>query len=300
MGSAEARIKSLTLPRPTNGDRPTERDRRSHGDRPSERGPAHGDRPLQRGPAHGDRRSRRGRPELWVCNLGTVEYREALGLQERLRAARQHNELPDLLLLLEHPPVYTRGRRSGEGELPMGEDWYRTQGIEIVDTDRGGKVTYHGPGQLVGYPITRISDVVAYLRTLERALATALAEEGIPARARPEDGPDYTGVWVQDRKIASLGVHVARGVTTHGFAVNVENDLQPFGWVVPCGLDGVRMTSLIKETGCLNGQMKCFRRRVAWQVAEVLGCRQRLVSPAQLASRAPAPEFLPSPLAAGV
>jgi lipoyl(octanoyl) transferase len=164
----------------------------------------------------------------------------------------------------------------------MGEDWYLMQGIEIVQTDRGGKVTYHGPGQLVGYPIVRVDDVVAYVRLLERALVAALGEAGIAARARPEDGPDFTGVWVEDRKIASIGVHVAHGVTTHGFAVNVENDLQPFGWIVPCGLEGVRMTSLIKETGQLQGQLKCFRRRVAWQVAEALGRRQRLVSPQRL------------------
>jgi lipoyl(octanoyl) transferase len=227
------------------------------------------------------------RPQLWVCHLGSVEYREALALQERIRAARQRDELPDVLLTLEHWPVYTRGRRSGPGELPMGEDWYRMQGIDIVETDRGGKVTYHGPGQLVGYPIVRIDDVVAYVRTLERALVAALAEEGVPARARAEDGPDYTGVWVEDRKIASIGVHVARGVTTHGFAVNVENDLQPFSWIVPCGLEGVQMTSLIKETGRLAGQLRCFRRRAAYQLAEALDRRQRLVSLARLETARP-------------
>ncbi len=224
----------------------------------------------------------RGTPELWVCHLGTVEYREGLALQERIRAARQQEELPDVLLLLEHWPVYTRGRRSVAGELPMGEDWYRMQGIDVVETDRGGKVTYHGPGQLVGYPIVRVNDVVEYVRTLERALVAALAEEGIVARGRPEDGPDYTGVWVGERKIASIGVHVARGVTTHGFAVNVENDLQPFSWVVPCGLEGVQMTSLIKETGRFAGQMPCFRKRTAYQVARALGRRQRLVSLSRL------------------
>jgi lipoyl(octanoyl) transferase len=225
-------------------------------------------------------------PELWVCHLGTVEYRPALALQERLRAARQDDALPDVLLTLEHPPVYTRGRRSAPEELPMGEDWYLAQGIEIVETDRGGKVTYHGPGQLVGYPIVRVDDVVAYVRLLERALVAALFEEGVAARARPQDGPDYTGVWFEDRKIASIGVHVARGVTTHGFAANIENDLQPFGWVVPCGLDGVQMTSLIKETGRLAGQMRCFRKRAAWQVAQALGRRQRLVSLARLEATA--------------
>jgi lipoyl(octanoyl) transferase len=221
---------------------------------------------------------RRDRPELWVCHLGTIEYRTALALQERIRAARQEDALPDVLLTLEHWPVYTRGRRSAVGELPMGEEWYRMQGIDIVETDRGGKVTYHGPGQLVGYPIVRVEDVVAYVRLLERALVSALADEGVQARARFDDGPDFTGVWVGARKIASIGVHVARGVTTHGFAVNVENDLQPFSWIVPCGLEGVQMTSLIRETSRLAGQMKCFRRRAAYQLAEALGRRQRLVS----------------------
>jgi lipoyl(octanoyl) transferase len=220
----------------------------------------------------------RARPELWVCHLGTIEYREALALQERVRAARQAGELPDVLLTLEHWPVYTRGRRSAPGELPMGEDWYRMQGFDIVETNRGGKVTYHGPGQLVGYPIIEVDDVVVYVRTLEQALVASLADEGISARARPDEGPDFTGAWVGERKIASIGVHVARGVTTHGFAVNVENDLQPFGWIVPCGLEGVQMTSIIKETRRLQGQMRCYRRRAAWRLAEALGRRQRLVS----------------------
>jgi lipoyl(octanoyl) transferase len=224
--------------------------------------------------------------ELWVCRLGTVGYRDALALQERLRVARQHDELPDVMLLLEHPPVYTRGRRSAPGELPMGEEWYALQGIETVQTDRGGKVTYHGPGQLVGYPIVRVDDVLEYVRTLERALVAALGEEGVAARGRTDDGIDYTGVWVGERKIASIGVHVSRGVTTHGFAINVENDLQPFSWVVPCGLDGVQMTSLIRETGRGAGQMPCFRKRVAFQVAQALGRRQRLVSLERIDSRA--------------
>jgi lipoyl(octanoyl) transferase len=221
-------------------------------------------------------------PELWVCHLGTVEYREALAFQRRIHAARLQELVPDVVLTLEHWPVYTRGRRSAPGELPMGEAWYLAQGIDVVQTDRGGKVTYHGPGQLVGYPIVRVDDVVAYVRLLERALVAALAQEGVVARARPEDGPDYTGVWVEDRKIASIGVHVAHGVTTHGFAVNVENNLQPFSWVVPCGLEGVRMTSLIKETGRSQGQMPCFRRRAAFELARALGRRQRLVSRARL------------------
>jgi len=223
--------------------------------------------------------------ELWVCHLGVVEYREALALQERLRTARQADLLPDVMLLLEHWPVYTRGRRSSPGELPMGDEWYRMQGIDVVQTDRGGKVTYHGPGQLVGYPIVRTNDVVAYVRVLEQALVGALADEGVTAHARDAEGPAFTGVWVGERKIASLGVHLARGVTTHGFAVNVENDLQPFGWIVPCGLDGVQMTSLMRELG--GARMKCFRKRAAYAVAKALDRRQRLVSLDRLLAAAP-------------
>ncbi len=239
--------------------------------------------------------------ELWVCHLGKLEYREALDLQERVRDARQRGLVPDVLLTLEHWPVYTRGRRSGSDELPMGEEWYRLQGIDVVDTDRGGKVTYHGPGQLVGYPIVRVDDVVAHVRMLERVLVSSLGAEGVVARARPEEGPEYTGVWVQERKIASIGVHVARGVTTHGFAVNVENDLQPFSWIVPCGLSNVRMTSLIAETRRGPGQLKCLRRRVAYELALALGVRQRLVSRARLQAsidRPPAqPASAPAPAA---
>ena len=225
--------------------------------------------------------------ELWVCHAGTLDYRAALDLQGRLAAARQADEIPDTMLMLEHHPVYTRGRRTGPGELPMGEEWYLMQGIEIVDVDRGGKVTYHGPGQLVGYPIVRVSDVLAYVRTLEQALIAALAQEGVSARARADEGPDFTGVWVGERKIASIGVHVARGVTTHGFAINIENDLQPFQWVVPCGLPDVQMTSFIRETGRLAGQMPCLRKRVAYAVALGLGRRQRLISLARLQARLP-------------
>jgi lipoate-protein ligase B len=220
--------------------------------------------------------------QLWTVHLGLVEYHEAYALQERVRAARQADIVPDTLLVLEHPPVYTRGRRSQPGELAMGEAWYRTQGIDIVDVDRGGKVTYHGPGQLVGYPIMRVDDVIAYVRTMERAIVAALADEGVTgARARPQDGRDFTGVWLGERKIASIGVHVARQVATHGFAVNVDNDLQPFEWVVACGLPDVRMTSITAETR-RGDHLACFRKAMAFRFAEAFGRRQRLVTPARL------------------
>jgi lipoyl(octanoyl) transferase len=242
---------------------------------------------------------RRSPNDLWVCHLGTVPYREALAVQLDVAARRQAGELPDTLLLLEHPPVYTRGRRSRPGELTLGEDFYLARGIEVVPTDRGGRVTYHGPGQLVGYPIMGVADVVAHLRTAEDAIVAALAEEGLQARSRPHDGPDYTGVWVGDRKIASLGVHVSRGVSTHGFAVNVDNDLEPFLWVVACGLPDVAMTSLAAEleqdggeAACTRVTLSCFRRRVAHHFCAAHGRRQRLVSPQRLGiagSGTPAP-----------
>jgi lipoyl(octanoyl) transferase len=223
----------------------------------------------------------RSSSELWVCQLGTVPYVEALQLQRELAARRGEGELPDMLLLLEHPPVYTRGRRARADELPLGEELYRARGIDLQDTDRGGRVTYHGPGQLVGYPIMALDDVGAHVRAIEAAIVDALAHEGVAARARTQDGPDYTGVWVDERKIASIGVHVARGISTHGFAVNVDNDLQPFSWVIPCGLPQVQMTSLAVELG-RTGLLRCFRRRIAHSFCSVHGRRQRIVGRARL------------------
>ena len=185
-----------------------------------------------------------------------MPYEEARSLQKEIERARQVEAIPDVLLLLEHPPVYTKGRRTTTDELPMGVDWYRMQGIDVVDTDRGGRVTYHGPGQLVGYPIVGLrayrDDVHEYIRRMEQVIVSALAEWGV--EAGPIDG--LTGVWTTPsassqsaQKIGSIGVHVSRGVTTHGFAINVNNDLQPFQWIVPCGIESCRMTSLTRELG---------------------------------------------------
>src|SRR4051794_1764351 len=220
--------------------------------------------------------------ELWVAQLGRVPYAEALALQERVGARRQPDETPDPLLPLEPPPVYPRGRRTLPADLPMGDDWYRMQGIEVHDVDRGGRVTYHGPGQIVGYPIMRIGDVVEYLRVMERAIIAALGDEQVEAQIR--DG--LTGVWADDRKIGSIGEHVQRGVTTHGFAVNVDCDLQPFEWIVPCGIDNVRMTSLYKESGRVGG-MSCFRKRMAWRFSQAYGLRQRIVTRERLLAPVP-------------
>jgi lipoyl(octanoyl) transferase len=227
--------------------------------------------------------------ELWVANLGRVPYAEGVALQDRIRGARQAGAIPDTLLLLEHDPVYTKGRRTERSDLPMGDDWYRAQGIEVAETSRGGRVTYHGPGQLVGYPIMGIGDVIAYLRTMERAVIAALADEGVDARVRE----GLTGVWAGGRKIGSIGVHVSRGVTMHGFAVNVDGDLQPFEWIVPCGIDGVRMTSVYLETR-RTGAMRRFRKRMAWRFADAFGLRQRLVSIDRLLESAAPVEAVPA------
>jgi lipoyl(octanoyl) transferase len=209
-------------------------------------------------------------PDVWCIRLGVVPYEDARELQRLVQEARQAGRVPDVLLLLQHPPVYTKGRRTKDGELPMGEDWYRMQGIEVAETDRGGGVTYHGPGQLVGYPIVSLKaygdDVRDYVARMERVMIESLGDFAVGAGVIEE----LTGVWAGEglppvganaddvrpqvvsgelRKIGSIGVHVSRGVTTHGFAVNVNNDLQPFEWIVPCGIDGCRMTSLCRELG---------------------------------------------------
>ncbi|HET7509914.1 MAG TPA: lipoyl(octanoyl) transferase LipB [Solirubrobacterales bacterium] len=227
---------------------------------------------------------------ILVVRCGLVPYEEARELQRQLEAQRQRGEVPDVLMLLEHPPVYTRGRRSQPQELPMGAAWYEAQGIEVRDTDRGGLVTYHGPGQLVAYPIVHLGaygdDVHMYVRGLERVMIEALGEFGVEARTIE----NLTGVWVpqrgrrdenrsmqpeigpsagaEARKIGSIGLHVSRGVTTHGLAVNVNNDLQPFEWVVPCGIEGVGMTSLSRELGA-EQDLGAFADAIVARYAEV-------------------------------
>jgi len=211
--------------------------------------------------------------ELHVTQLpGLVPYDEGVRLQEELREGVEQGRLPDQLLLLEHEPVYTRGRRTKPEELPMGADWYRAQGIEVCDADRGGAVTYHGPGQLVGYPIMRIEGVHEYVAALERAIIAALAGQGVQAEVR--DG--LTGVWAPKGKIASIGVRVKNRVSMHGLAVNVDNDLQPFEWVVPCGMEGTLMSSVCKETG-ESGHLDSFREALLARLCEQLGREARVV-----------------------
>jgi lipoyl(octanoyl) transferase len=223
--------------------------------------------------------------EVWTVRAGRVPYEAARVAQKRLEARRQAGDIPDLLLLLEHPPVYTRGRRSTPEELPMDEDWYRMQGIEIADTDRGGRVTYHGPGQLVGYPIVSLhpygDDVHEYIRRMEKVVIAALRDWQVEAEV--VDG--LTGVWTPEpRKIASIGVHVSRGVTTHGFAINVNNDLQPFEWIVPCGIEACRVTSVSRELGA-EQDLDAFASTVRDRFGEVYGRDPVEVEAAELSER---------------
>jgi lipoyl(octanoyl) transferase len=253
--------------------------------------------------------------ELLVASCGLVPYDDARAAQEALRAARQEGRIPDVLLLLEHPPVYTRGRRTDPAELPMGAEWYEAQGIEVRDTDRGGRVTYHGPGQLVAYPIVALQpyggDVHEYVRRMERVMVGALADHGVGAGTIA----GLTGVWTAAgavapaadataetvaapvaegrlRKIGSIGIHVSRGVTTHGLAINVSNDLQPFEWIVPCGIDGCRMTSLTRELGA-EQEMDSFAASLANRFAEVYERLPVPVSASELAGRAGGGSSLP-------
>jgi lipoyl(octanoyl) transferase len=252
------------------------------------------------------------RDDVWMVRCGRVPYEQAREAQARLAAARQGDEVPDLLLLLEHPPVYTRGRRSEPGELPMGEDWYRAQGIEVSDTDRGGAVTYHGPGQLVGYPIVSLKpygdDVHAYVRRLVRVMIEALGGFGVKAQTINH----LTGVWTtgaapasgadpgnEARKIGSIGVHISRGVTTHGFAINVNNDLQPFEWIVPCGIEGCRVTSLGRERGA-EQDMTEFSDAVAERFGAVYERSLLSIEAAQLAKHVKGIEQLTVAPATGV
>src|SRR5437763_484585 len=171
-----------------------------------------------------------------VTNLGRIEYARALAMQADLVAQRKRGEVPDHLLLLEHPHVITLGRNGHMENLLANEDVLCRAGIQFHPSDRGGDITYHGPGQLVGYPVLDLRewkrDVVGYVRAIEQVLIDTLADFGITAGRIP----GCTGVWVDHAKIAAIGVHISRWVTSHGFALNVNTDLSYFQYIVPCGL----------------------------------------------------------------
>lgn len=225
--------------------------------------------------------------------LGRVPYAEAEALQRRVRADVKSGSGPEHLLLLEHPHVYTLGRNADPADVLVPRAWLEAQGVEVHECDRGGQVTYHGPGQLVGYPIVNLDpdrrDLRRYVHDLQEVLIRTLADHGLDGQRR--DGKDFIGIWVGDAKVASIGVHVSRWITTHGFALNVDTDLSYFRRIVPCGLTQVEMASfrtLGAATGAEPPPLGAVAERVAHHFARVFD--RELVL---------APDLRPEPVAAG-
>ncbi|MFL5485901.1 MAG: lipoyl(octanoyl) transferase LipB [Gemmatimonadaceae bacterium] len=207
--------------------------------------------------------------ELWTVPLGRMGYGEALELQRSIARDRISGTIPqDVLLLLEHPPVVTLGRGAKEKHLVASPEFLQSKGVELFEVERGGDVTFHGPGQLVGYPIIDLKrhrqDLHWYLRTIEQALINTLEDYGIPG----ERNTAYTGVWTRGKKIASIGVHARDWITWHGFALNVTTDLSYFDLIIPCGIDGVVMTSVARELGVGDISIQDLRDRISAKFAE--------------------------------
>ncbi|MEO6120118.1 MAG: lipoyl(octanoyl) transferase LipB [Terriglobales bacterium] len=195
-------------------------------------------------------------PLLQVLHLGLIDYATALKLQETLVDLRKRGRIADTLLLLEHPPVITLGRNAKAANIVVSPELLAERGVEVFEVNRGGDVTFHGPGQLVGYPICDLRGLtlevsgkrlgaVDFVRRMEEVLIRACADFDISA----ERVPGRTGVWTPERKIAAIGVHISRGVTSHGFALNVTTDLEQFKLIVPCGITGKNVTSMEQELG---------------------------------------------------
>jgi len=207
-------------------------------------------------------------------DLGLISYAEAYALQQRVVAARKAGAIEDVLLFCEHPHVITQGRNGKREHLLVSEHVLRQKGVEFYETSRGGDVTYHGPGQIVGYPILNLAairrDVVWYVRTLEEAMIRATAEFGITA----ERVLGKTGIWVRagntEEKLAAIGVHISRWVTSHGFAYNVSTDLRNFDLIVPCGIADRKTTSLEKLLG-RNIEQTDVASKIAKHLGELLG-----------------------------
>jgi lipoyl(octanoyl) transferase len=211
--------------------------------------------------------------------LGRLDYGTALRLQQQLVELRHQQRIGDVLLLLEHPPVLTLGRNADRSNILATDEMLAQRGVDVVETNRGGDVTYHGPGQLVGYPIVDLRaatprmGAIDYVRKLEEVLIRVCAEFQIFA----DRVPGRTGVWtrsggsIAEKKIAAIGVHISRGITSHGFAFNVTADLADFGWIVPCGISDRQVTSLDLETGLSSRQlpMEDIANRVARQFGRV-------------------------------
>ncbi len=226
----------------------------------------------------------------WVVDLGRMEYGVALDWQHRVHAAVRDGAWPDTLLLVEHDPVFTVGRhaRGSHANVLWSEDERRGQGVALFDVDRGGDATYHGPGQQVGYPILHLGrysgDLLVYLRDLEQAFITLLADEGIAARRIPP----HTGVWVGDDKVVAIGVKASQRVTSHGFAFNVDVNLDHFRGIIPCGLQDKGVTSLVRLTGRPTS-IQAVRPAMLNHLGAALGCTWEPLGADVAESRLPAP-----------
>ena len=213
--------------------------------------------------------ARRAAPPLAVRDLGTLPYADAVALQDQLTQQRLDEQIPDTLLLLEHPPVITLGRRATLDDVFVSEQELAARGIQVQRATRGGLVTYHGPGQLVGYPILRLRarelSVPCYVRALENAIIRALSDVGIDAHI----DPDHVGVWTGQGKIAAIGVAQRHGVTMHGFAVNLQPDLSHFLLINPCGIGQMGVTSARAILGH-DVDLQTFKSRIAVAVEREL------------------------------
>ena len=213
--------------------------------------------------AHGD---------LWVRDLGLIGYQECLSLQKKLASRRLAGEIPDTLLLLEHNPVITIGTAGGEDALLVKPEEAEKAGVELFHTDRGGNITYHGPGQLVGYPIFDLrlhgKDVHLFLRNLEQAVVDLLAGFGVEGRSVP----GYTGVWVGDEKICSIGIAVRKWISYHGFALNVNPSFEHWALIHPCGLVDRQVTSIERLIG-RNPGMEAVKAAAVYNFAEVFALK---------------------------
>jgi len=185
--------------------------------------------------------------KLFSSDFGFIDYKEAWDLQHRLLELRKEDKIPDVFLLLEHPHTYTLGKVADPKNLVGSEEYLKANNISVYNIDRGGDITYHGPGQIVGYPIITLSDwhndTHKYLRGLEEVIILTCSEYGI----RTERKKDYTGVWIEERKIAAIGIKISNWVTMHGFAFNINTDLNLFNGIIPCGISDKKVTSLQEE-----------------------------------------------------
>jgi lipoate-protein ligase B len=206
----------------------------------------------------------------YLLDLPLTDYDAALQLQRTAVQARREGRLDrDLVILLEHPSVFTLGRRGGTQNLLVSKEWLEGQGIRIVPIERGGDITYHGPGQLVGYPIVDLNraafKVVNFVEALENAMIRTAAQWGVAAHG----DQNQRGAWVKERKLGSVGITIRRGVSFHGLALNIHTDLTPFGWINPCGIQACQMTSLAREADRAV-EMRVVRREMARQLGQLL------------------------------